>query len=72
MNKHEKQLDIYRSEYIVKLEKELEQEKAKREQLEKDVKRYYDIRTSSPKGMSIDDWKKERESLEIKLSKVGN
>ena len=64
MNSREKQLDIHRSEYIAKLETELEE-------LKRDVQRYYDIRTSPPKNMSIDDWKKEREALEIKLSKVG-
>jgi len=40
-------------------------------ELQRDVKRYYDIRTSCPKGMSIDDWKEERLALEIRLAKVG-
>ena len=51
--------------------KQAEATEKRLQDLKRDVKRYRDIRTSCPKGMSIDDWKEEREALEIRLAKVG-
>ena len=78
MNKHEEArkelrfVDVVSSNNILSLYiNECEVTEKAYEELKRDVKRYNDIRTSCPKGMSIDDWKEEREALEIRLAKVG-
>lgn len=80
MNKHEearedfdcdKQNRIYELENdLAELHEELKATEKAYEELKRDVKRYISLK-ECPKGMSIDDWKAEREALEIRLSKEG-
>jgi len=68
--------DIYSLEALDNIEKELEEEKSKREELEKDIKRYFDLLLCglryTPKENEVGyKLTAEFEKLSIKLSKVG-
>jgi len=75
MNKHERikriQTDGISRQELIKYVDEAEATEKAYEELQRDIHHYISLK-ECPKGMSIDDWKAEREVLEIRLLKVGN